>query len=113
MGVIHPANLETPLSNGPFRTAFIPDHLVREVLIESIIDLSILVKCIGLKSSSKSGISILISLKSLLGIYVLIRVNDDWLMVRKMNSKAQNTGLMIMHLKEVKSPICLTATNVL
>jgi hypothetical protein len=41
-----------------------------------------------------------------------VRIDDNCLLLRKMDSKAQNTGLVILNLKKVKAPACLTAANI-
>ena len=63
-----------------------PDHLIRKVMVKGIVDNTILMKGIGLKPSSKSGIPILIMLKSFLKS-IPIRMNDNWLLLGKMNCK--------------------------
>jgi hypothetical protein len=95
------------------RTAatLVPDHLVRKVLVEGIVDDTILMLGIGLEPSSKSGVLVLMPLKSLLGS-IPGGIDDDWLLVRKMDCKTQHTGLMILDLKEVKAPVCLTAADI-
>jgi hypothetical protein len=42
IGIIHPANLEAPLPDGPDMPVFIPDHLVGKVLIKGIVNNPIL-----------------------------------------------------------------------
>ena len=111
MGIIHSANLEAPLPNGPNTPIFVPDHLIRKVLIEGVIDDAILMLGIGLEPSSKSGVSVLMLLNSLLES-IPVRINDNCLLLGKMNCKTQDTGLMILNLKEVKAPVCLTAANI-
>jgi hypothetical protein len=111
MSVIHPANLKAPLPNSPNICVLVPDHLVRKVMIKSIVDDTILMKSIGLEPSSESGIPVLMTLKSLLKS-IAIRANDNWLLLGKMDRKTQNTGLMILDLKEVKAPVCLTAADI-
>jgi hypothetical protein len=111
MGIIHPANLEAPLPDSPKVCVFVPDHLVRKVLIKGIVDDTILMKGIGFEPSSESGIPVLMPLKSVLNS-VPINVKDNWLLLGKMDRKAQNTGLMILNLKEIKAPGCLTAANI-
>jgi hypothetical protein len=80
-------------------------------LIKGIVDNTILMKGIGFKPSSESGIPVLMPLKSVLNS-VPINVKDNWLLLGKMDRKAQNTGLMILNLKEIKAPGCLTAANI-
>jgi len=111
MGIIHPAYLKAPLPDSPDMPSLVPDHLVRKVLIEGIIDDTILMFSIGLKPSSKSGIPVLMPLKSLLKS-IPIGIDNNCLLLGKMNCKAQNTGLMILDFKEVKAPVCLTAANI-
>jgi hypothetical protein len=111
VGIIHPANLKAPLSLSPDTCLLLPDHLVGKVLIEGIVDITILIKMIGLEPCSKSGVLIFMSLKSLLkGISA--RMENNWLLLGKMNGKTQDTGFMILDFKEVKAPVCLTAANI-
>src|ERR1700679_1464903 len=76
MGIIHPANLEAPLPDSPNMGILVPDHLVRKVLIEGIVDDTILMISIGLEPSSKSSKPILMTRKSLLKS-VPIRIEDN------------------------------------
>jgi hypothetical protein len=62
MGIIHPANLEAPLPNGPDMPVLIPDHLVGEVLIKGIVNDPILMLSIGFKPPSESGVPVLMPL---------------------------------------------------
>ena len=41
----------------------------------------------------------------------MLRVKDNWLLLGKMDRKVQNTGLMILNLKEIKVSGCLIAAN--
>jgi len=50
--------------------------------------------------------------KNLLGIDISVRVDDNCLLFGKMDIKAQDTWLMVMHLKEVETPASFTATNI-
>jgi len=68
-------------------------------------------KSIGLEPSSKSGIPIFMSLKSLLKS-VPNGIKDNCLLLGKMNCKMQDTRLMILNLKKVKMPVCLTGTDI-
>ena len=86
MSVIHPANLKAPLLNSPNTCIFMPDHLVKKVMIKGIVDDTILMKSIGCKPSSESSIPILMMLKSLLKS-IPIRVNNNWLLLGKMDCK--------------------------
>ena len=80
-----------------------PNHLVGKVLIKSVIDDTILMKSIGLEPSSQSGIPVCMPLKSLLKIAIPIRIKDKTLLLlRKMNLKTTNTGLMLLDIKKVK-----------
>src|SRR6266436_3897051 len=108
VSIIHSANLIAPLPNSPDICVLVPDHLVGKVLIEGIVDNAIPVKSIGFEPPSKSGVPVLMSLKSLLK-GVPFRVNDNCLLLRKVDHKTHDTGLMILNLKEVKTPVCLTA----
>jgi hypothetical protein len=111
MSIKHPAYLKAPLPDSPNISVLVPDHLVRKVLIEGIVDDTILMKSIGLEPSSKSGVPVLILLKKLLKS-IPVRMDDDGLLLGKMNCKAQNTGLMVLNLKEVKAPNCLTGADI-
>src|SRR5713101_3372628 len=111
VSVIHPANLKAPLSDMPGMPILVPDHPVGKVLIQGIVDDTILMKSIGLEPSSKSGVPILMPLKSLLKS-VSAGTNDNCLLLRKVYRKMRNARLMILNLKEVKTPVCLTAANV-
>jgi len=51
-------------------------------------------------------------LKSLLES-IPVGMDDNCLLLGKMDCKMQNTGLMILDFKEVKAPVCLTAANIL
>jgi hypothetical protein len=87
------------------------DHLVGKVLIEGIVDITILIKMIGLEPCSKSGALIFMLLKSLLkGISA--GIGNNLLLLGKMNGKTQDTGFMILNFKEVKALVCLTAANI-
>src|SRR6266436_2842750 len=108
VSIVHPANLIVPLPNSPDICVLVPDHLVGKVLIEGIVDDAIPIKSIGFEPPSKSGVPVLMSLKSLLK-GVPFRVNDNCLLLRKVDHKTHDTGLMILNLKEVKTPVCLTA----
>jgi hypothetical protein len=88
-----------------------PDHLVRKVLVEGIVDIGILIKTVGLEPCSKCGVPIFISLKNFLkGISA--RIENNRLLVGKMNSKTQNTRFIILDFKKVKMPVGLIATNI-
>ncbi len=89
----------------------VSDHLVRKVLIKGIINDTILMLIIGLEPSSKSGVPVLMLLKSLLKS-IPARIENNWLLLGKMNCKMQNAGLMILDLKEIKVLVCLTAANI-
>src|SRR6266436_7326503 len=86
VSIVHSANLIAPLPNSPDICVLMPDHLVGKVLIEGIVGDAILVKCIGFEPPSKSGVSILMSLESLLK-GVPVRVNDNCLLLGKMDCK--------------------------
>src|SRR6266852_8516740 len=111
VGVIHPANLKAPLPDMPGMPILVPDHPVGKVLIQGIVDDTILMKSIGLESSSKSDVPILMPLKSLLKS-VSAGMNDNCLLLRKVYRKMQNARLIVLNLKEVKTPVCLTAANI-
>ncbi len=111
MGIIHSANLKASLSDSPNMPVLVSDHLVRKVLIKGIINDTILMLIIGLEPSSKSGVPVLMLLKSLLKS-IPARIENNWLLLGKMNCKMQNAGLMILDLKEIKVLVCLTAANI-
>ena len=111
MGIIHSANLEAPLPDSPDMPVLMPDHLAKKVLVKGIIDDTILMLSIGLEPSSKSGVPVLMPLKSLLES-IPIGIDNDCLLLGEMNCKTQDTGLMILNLKEVKAPVCLTAADI-
>jgi len=111
VSIIHPANLKAPLPDGPSMCGLVPDHPVGKVLIQGIVDDTILMKSIGLEPSSESGVSVFMPLKSLLKS-VSAGTNDNCLLLRKVYRKTQNARLMVLNLKEVKTPVCLTAANV-
>ena len=77
----------------------VPDHFVRKVLVKSTIDDTILMKSIGFEPSSKSGVPVLMLLKSLLEC-IPVGMDDNCLLLGKMDCKAQNTGLMILTSKK-------------
>jgi hypothetical protein len=89
-----------------------PDHLARKVLIEGVVDNAILMKSIGLEPSSESGVPVLMPVKSLLNADIPVGIKNDCLLLGKMDLKAQNTGQMILDLKEIKAPVCLTAADI-
>src|SRR5713101_2637133 len=111
ISIIHPANLKAPLSDFPGMRVLVPDHPVGKVLIQGIIDHPILVSSICLEPSSESGVSVLMSLKSLLKC-VSAGADNNCLLLGKMNCKTQNARLMVLNLKEVKTPVCLTAADI-
>ena len=77
MSIIHPAYLEILLSDSPNIPILIPNHLGRKVLIEGVIDVAILMKSIGLKPFSKCGISVLMTLQSLLSTAIFVKIKDN------------------------------------
>ena len=74
MGIVHPAYLKASLPDGSFVCLYISDHLGGKILIEGVVDYPILVESIGLKPSSKSGILVLLPLKSFLGVPISVRI---------------------------------------
>jgi hypothetical protein len=90
----------------------VPSHLAGEILIEDIIDDPIIMKSIGPEPCSKGGVPVFIPVKNLLSIYISVRVDENCLLVGKMDIKAQDTWFMVMHLKEIETPACFTATDV-
>src|SRR6266849_4167458 len=111
VSIIHPANLKASLSDFPDMRILVPDHPVGKVLIQGIVDHPILVSSICLEPPSESGVPVLMSLKSLLKC-VSAGVNDNCLLLGKMNCKTQNARLVILDLKEIKAPVCLTAADI-
>jgi hypothetical protein len=112
VSIIHPANLNALLPGCPDTPLPVPDHDVRKVLVEGATDGGIImIKSIGRKPSSKCGVPVLIALKSLLKS-VPVGMNDNCLLLGKMNCQTQNTGLMILNFKEVKTPVGLTAADI-
>jgi hypothetical protein len=95
----------------PGMPLLVPDHNAGKVLIKGIVDDPILMLSISLEPSSESGVPVLMPLKSLLKC-VSVGANDDRLLLGKVNRKTQNARLMILDLKEVKTPVCLTAADV-
>jgi hypothetical protein len=80
-------------------------------LIEGVVDNRIVMKSIGFEPTSESGVLVRMSLKGLLkGIPA--GIDDDRLLLGKVNCKTQNARLMILDLKEVKAPVCLTAADI-
>src|SRR5882762_8491603 len=112
MGIIHSAYLEVLFPDGPDICVLVPPHLVGKVLVEGVVDDTILIASIGLEPSSESGIPILISVKGILESDIPVGIENDCLLLGKMNLKAQNTGIMILDLKKVKAPVGLTAANI-
>jgi hypothetical protein len=112
MSIIHPAYLEVLFPDSPDIIVLVPDHLGRKVLIEGIVDNAILMKSIGLKPTSESGIPVCISVKSILETDISVGIENNGLLLGKMNLKAQNTGIMILDLKKVKAPVGLTAADI-
>ena len=70
-----------------------------------------MISSIGLEPSSESGVLVLMPLKSFLRS-LPVRIDDNSLLLRKMDCKAQNTGLMILDMKEVMAPGCLIAADI-
>src|SRR5712672_1936651 len=90
MGIIHPAYLEVLCSDSLDTTVLVPPHLAGKVLIEGVVNDTILIASIGLKPSSESGIPILISVKYILESDIPVGIENDCLLLGKMNLKAQN-----------------------
>jgi hypothetical protein len=88
----------------------VPDHLGWEVLIEGVAHVRI--KYIGLKPCCESGVPVCSILQSLLGSCMSVRIYDDTLLPWKVDLEVQNTGLMVLHLKEVKPPAGLAAADI-
>ncbi len=112
LGSVHPANLKAPSPDSPDPPVPVPPHLAGEILIEGIPDDPNLISSIGLEPCSKGGVLLLIPVKNLLGIDISVRVDNNCLLFGKMDIKAQDTWLMVMHLKEVEAPASFTATNI-
>ena len=88
------------------------DHLIRKVLIKGVVNNTILILIIGLEPCSESGVSVCMTLKSLLES-IPVSIKDNCLLLGEMNCKMQNAGLMILDLKEIKAPVCLIAANIM
>jgi hypothetical protein len=70
-----------------------------------------MISSIDLEPSSESGVPVFMPLKSFLRS-LPVRIDDNSLLLRKMDCKVQNTELMILDMKEVMAPGCLTATDI-
>jgi hypothetical protein len=86
MSIIHSAYLKAPIPGSSDIRILMPDHVVRKVLIKDIAGVLILMSSIVLEPSSKSSVSIIMLLKSLLKSFPA-RIKDYWLMLGKMNCK--------------------------
>ena len=100
---------------GPPRVVLLimPYHLRGVILVEKIKDLTALwLQLIGLKPSSKCGKAVFMGINSTLYTIGSIGVDDNRLLVFKMNLKANNIGDMLLHGKEIETPHSLTVTDV-
>ena len=77
MGIIHSAYLEVLFPDGPDICVLVPPHLVGKVLVEGVVDDTILIASIGLKPSSESGIPILISVKCILESDIPVGIENN------------------------------------
>jgi hypothetical protein len=110
VGIVHSANLMCLLPDSPLASLRVPDHLGAEVLIEDVTHVRI--KYIGLEPSSECGVPVLIALQSLLASRMSVRIYNNQVLPWKVDLEAQNTELMLLHLKEVKPPAGLTAGDI-
>jgi hypothetical protein len=85
ISIVYPANLKAPLPNSSDAPISVSYHFARKILINSIIDYPILMKCIGLKPCSESSIPVLIPVKDILCISVSINIYNNCLLLEKMN----------------------------
>ena len=112
MSIIHSAYLKVLSPDSPDIIFLVPDHLVGKVLIEGVVNDTILISSIGLEPSSESGIPILISVKCILDSNIPVGIENNCLLLGKMNLKAQNTGIMILDFKKVEAPVGFTAADI-
>jgi hypothetical protein len=118
MGIVHPANLKALFPNMPHILICLPDHLGGKVLIEGAPDVRHVctsgqaIPCIGLEPPQESGVMLHSISDDLLSIGDPVRVEDDSLLIRKMDLKVHNTGQALMHLKKVETPNGLAGRDI-